>query len=56
MLCAFTLLTAVTLALMMKIIEGPVYYAIPIGGNKLNDYRDLSNCIWNMFVTMTTGK
>lgn len=36
---------------MLKIIEGGAYGA---GDNDENDYRKMSNCIWNVIVTMTT--
>lgn len=36
---------------MLKIIEGEAYGA---GTDPNNDYRKISNCIWNVIVTMTT--
>ena len=38
------------LLFMLKISEGP-YYTSDMG---INDYRKIKNCIWNVFVTMTT--
>lgn len=48
-----TLTVAFTLAFMIKIIEGPMWY-VTDEKNNYNDYRKFYNCIWNMFVTMTT--
>lgn len=56
-LVTLTLLVAFTLAFMIRILEGPVNKLTQIGDAKnYNDYRSFGNCIWNMFVTMTTGK
>lgn len=57
MLGSLTLSYVFTSAMMLKIIEGPVYYLNPTfnGGQNYNDYRSFVNCMWNMFVTMTTG-
>lgn len=44
-----------TLALMLRIIEGPVYAVNPQSQTLNNDYRAIQNCIWNILVTMTTG-
>jgi hypothetical protein len=43
---------ALIFAYLLKIIEGPVFKA------NLNtiDYFSYQNCLWNVFVTMTTGK
>jgi hypothetical protein len=49
MLGLLTIMASFTLGEMLRIIEGPVFTS------GLNDYRQLSNCMWNMFVTMTTG-
>ena len=42
--------TILFLSFMLKISEGP-YYTSDMG---INDYRKIKNCIWNVFVTMTT--
>lgn len=58
MLSFLSVLTASTLAFMVHIIESPVY-AIETKDSTskyFNDYRDYNNCLWNMLVTMTTGK
>lgn len=56
MLSVLTLLTATALALMQKIIEGHAYEILNIesSSTSMNDYRNVSNCLWNMLVTMTT--
>ena len=40
---------------MLNIIEGPVYYINQSSQENLLDYRNFSNCFWNVVVTMTTG-
>jgi hypothetical protein len=47
---------SLTLALMLRIVEGPIYDIDKNARDNNNDYRYLQNCIWNIFVTMTTGK
>lgn len=57
MLGSLTMAYVFASAMMIKIIEGPAYYLNPIinGTTSYNDYRNFVNCMWNMFVTMTTG-
>lgn len=43
-----------TLAFMLRIVEGPVYYISPESQKLHNDYRPIQNCVWNILVTMTT--
>jgi hypothetical protein len=52
-----TLIIAGALSFMLKILEGEAYY-VAKGQNLAyyNDYRTISNSMWNMLVTMTTGK
>jgi hypothetical protein len=45
-----TSLFMILIAFMLKIVEGP-YYTFDMG---INDYRKFKNCIWNVFVTITT--
>jgi hypothetical protein len=45
-----TSLFIILIAFMLKITEGP-YYTAEMG---INDYRKIKNCIWNVFVTITT--
>lgn len=40
----------------LRIIEGPVWYVVEASRTGLNDYRSYENCVWNTFVTMSTGK
>ncbi len=47
---------SITLALMLRIVEGPVFDIDKNAQLANNDYRYLQNCIWNVFVTETTGK
>ncbi len=43
-------------AYMLKVIEGPVYDVHkPFRDNHIN-FKSFENCLWNIFVTMTTGK
>jgi hypothetical protein len=56
-LILLTVTVSFTLAIMIRIVEGPVYEVSTTPGvPNYNDYRDFENCMWNMFVTMTTGK
>jgi hypothetical protein len=48
-------IVTLTLALMIRIVEGPVYAITPNSQSIKNDYRLLQNCVWNILVTMTTG-
>ena len=42
-------------AYMLKVIEGPVYDIYqPFKDNFMN-FKSYQNCLWNIFVTMTTG-
>jgi len=53
---ALMVLSTFSLANMLKVIEGPVFY-INVSSKESNmDYRFVANCIWNVLVTMTTGK
>ena len=54
----FTGVTSVALALMVQIIEGPVSLLINTDPAKpvYNEYSSYLNCIWNIFVVITTGK
>jgi hypothetical protein len=52
MLGFLTVLVCSILAYMIHIIESPVRQ--PNGDVSL--YKDISNCMWNMYVTLTTGK
>ncbi len=56
MLGLLTFSVSFSLAYMVKILEGPLYYVLNSDGNiSYNDYRDIGNAMWNVFVTMTTG-
>lgn len=54
MLIVLFLITVVTLAYMVKILEGPVYKASDQAQINLIDYNIMENCLWNILVTMTT--
>jgi hypothetical protein len=45
---------SVVLAYMLKVIEGPTY-VIPINKANYNNYSLYENCLWTIFITMTTG-
>lgn len=46
------LIWVMALSFSIKIIEGPLHKI----DKDINDYSQLHNCIWNIFVTMTSGK
>jgi hypothetical protein len=51
-----TVISTFSLGMMLKVIEGPVYYINDASQAGLQDYRSFGNCVWNVLVTMTTGK
>ncbi len=56
MLVLLTTISSFALGNMLKVIEGPVFYVNQASKDATIDYRSLANCIWNVLVTMTTGK
>ena len=50
-----TVISTFSLANMLKVIEGPVWYIDQASQDNFIDYRSLANCFWNVLVTMTTG-
>ncbi len=48
-------ITSFALAKMMQIIEAPLYELVVKKEQNYNDYRSFGNCLWNLFVTTTTG-
>lgn len=57
MISLCTVIISFCLAKMIQVVEGPIYDLLTApGSTNYNDYRSFGNCIWNMFVTMTTGK
>lgn len=56
LLISLVVIVSFTLAYILRIIEGPVYYKLFNGSNVvLNDFRNFANCMWNMLITITTG-
>ncbi len=57
MISVSTIVISFSLAKMIQVVEAPLYYlTTEPGKSNYNDYRSFGNCVWNMFVTMTTGK
>lgn len=42
-------------AYMLKVIEGPVYDVYKYFQDNFINFKSFQNCLWNIFVTMTTG-
>jgi len=42
-------------AYMLKVIEGPVYDVYKFFRDNYMNFKSYQNCLWNIFVTMTTG-
>ena len=40
---------------MLKVIEGPVYDVYKFFRDNYMNFKSYQNCLWNIFVTMTTG-
>lgn len=55
-LLVYTVSVTTLMAYIMRIIEGPVYYLDATSRLMYNDFRIYENCVWNTFVTMSTGK
>jgi len=53
---ALMIVSTFTMANMLKVIEGPVFYINVSSKESSMDYRLLANCFWNVLVTITTGK
>ena len=51
----FTAVLLFKFAYILKIVEGPLYELIPVYKIKNMDFRNYLNCIWDVFVTITTG-
>jgi type IV secretory pathway VirB3-like protein len=45
----------IIIAVMIKVIEGPVYAVRQISVDTKNDMRYFENTVWYLFATMTTG-